>query len=258
MVARVEILLSGGFLENGDGPALHCLSLGIAGLEKQQLCQVTQTICNLRVFLTKRVLQNRQGLTVEWLSLCMTALNCMNVSQIDQAVGYFGTIGCVGFRYSQGALGQGYDFVVGFSVKAESSQIVQGTGELHSLGKFFPNGQRPPVERFGLTEPSSGVVQTSQLVAGLGPHDDLQVQTFLLLPARLNKPLPPLCSALALEVFVHRRDGLAMRPLPPGWLFCPGNRRKKLLQAFLSSTTLLHATFLFPLLSPCPPLHKFQ
>ena len=93
-----------------------------------ELCQVTETIRHLRMLRPKRVLQNRQGLTVEWLSLCMTALNCMNVSQIVQAVGYFGTIGCVGFRYSQGAPGQDSHFVVGFSVKAESSQIVQGTG----------------------------------------------------------------------------------------------------------------------------------
>jgi hypothetical protein len=68
---------------------MHSLGLGIAGPARAELGRATQTIGYLRMFRAKSFLQDRQGLTVERLGLGVTTLNCMDVGEVVQTVGYF-------------------------------------------------------------------------------------------------------------------------------------------------------------------------
>src|SRR5262245_12145728 len=75
---------------------------------------------------------------------------------------------CQVLRNGQGTLGKLLDFFVSFPVQAESGQIVQEDGDLLMLRHLFPNSQRPTIERFSFTEPTGGVVPSSQLVQAKG------------------------------------------------------------------------------------------
>lgn len=92
------------------------------------------------------------------------ALNCMNVSQVVEAIGDLSMVGRDGLRDSQCTLGQGDDFFALSLVETESSEVAQKGGEFDALREFFPNCQCSPVEGFGFAESPWGVVESGQFV----------------------------------------------------------------------------------------------
>ena len=130
----------------------------MAGLEKGELPEASQTIRHFGMVRPKRFLQDCQGLTVERFGRCVAALECMNVSQIVQAAGNFRMLGCQRFQNGQSALRKAFHFPILLLVQTQPCQVAQGCGEFQTVGEFFPDVQGPPVEWIGFTQPPARVI----------------------------------------------------------------------------------------------------
>ena len=73
---------------------------------------MTQTIGHLWMVRSKRVLQDNQGLAVEWFGSFVMALDCMNVCQVVQTVGDFRTLGAKDSEMASARVDKALDFSV--------------------------------------------------------------------------------------------------------------------------------------------------